>query len=103
MVHVNPGEEILASHMNAKLDADGSDYRATADFVPNTTDNLNLGNINFKWQNLHLDKGVYLEETSEPSTPPSGQAVIYLYNNSGTQELRIKFANGTVKTITNST
>lgn len=39
------------------------------------------------------------ERTSDPSSPPSNTAYIYLHDASGTNTLRVKFANGTVRTL----
>jgi len=67
MVHVVAGEEILASHMNAKLDADGSDYRATADFVPSVSDSYDLGSSGFKWKDLHISGKAYIDGGVDPT------------------------------------
>ena len=39
------------------------------------------------------------DRTTAPSMPPTGQASLYVINSSGAQSLRIKFDNGTEKTI----
>ena len=43
------------------------------------------------------------DRTSAPSTPPSGRVSLYVINSSGAQSLRIKFDNGTEKTIETDT
>ena len=42
-------------------------------------------------------------DASTPDTPAANTAVLYLFDNSGSQELRIKFADATVKTIADDT
>jgi len=54
MVLVNPGEEILAAHINAKLDADGSNVKATANFIPETGSSYDLGLTGTRWKDLFL-------------------------------------------------
>jgi len=43
------------------------------------------------------------DRSSAPSTPSSGQASLYVINSAGAQSLRVKFDNGTEKTITTDT
>ena len=39
------------------------------------------------------------ERTQTPATPATGEAAIYLFNNDGTWEIRVRFSNGTQKTL----
>lgn len=65
-------------HVSARPDADGG---------------ATLGDSARGWTSCYM-----AELGSEPGTPTTG-AVRYIYDNAGTSEYRIKFANGTVKTI----
>jgi hypothetical protein len=49
---------------------------------------------------LDLGAGaITLAEMAPPGTPAANKSVLYLVDNAGSTELKIKFANGTVKTI----
>ena len=54
MVTVIPGQKVLASHVNAKLDKDNSDNKPTADFRPAVTNSFDLGSDTLRWKDLYL-------------------------------------------------
>lgn len=51
------------------------------------------------FNNIVLDGYVEWEEIAEPDTPDTGALRVFAFDNAGTQELRVKFANGIVKTL----
>jgi len=58
MVTVVPGQKVLSSHINAKLDIDGSDYKMTANFVPAVGSSFDLGLTGTRWKDLFLSGDV---------------------------------------------
>lgn len=59
----------------------------------------NLGTASLRYNDLFLSSFAEYSERTTPGTPGTGRARTYLFDNGGSQELRIIFANGTVKTI----
>ena len=47
--------------------------------------------------NIWVERAIYLKESSAPSTPPSNECAIYLDSSDG--DLKVKFDDGTVKTL----
>jgi hypothetical protein len=54
VVVVNPSDEIIAAHVNAKLDKDGTSQKMVADFVPDANNLYDLGVTGTRWKNLWL-------------------------------------------------
>ena len=54
MVLVNPGEEILASHINAKMDADGSNVLPGASFIPDSNNAYDIGSSGVRWKDVFI-------------------------------------------------
>jgi len=61
MVTVVPGQKVLSSHINAKLDKDNSDNKPTANFAPASNNAYDLGTASLRWKDLYLSgSSIYL-------------------------------------------
>ena len=99
MVIVAPGEQIQSAHTNAKLDADNSNIKPTANFVPDSSASYDLGITGTRWKNLFLsgdskvvgnsyfNTGFLTSLASDPAGPTEGQ---FWYN---TTDKKIKYYN----------
>jgi len=115
MVTVVPGQKVLSSHVNAKLDIDGSDNKMTTNFVPAVGNSFDLGLTGTRWKDLFLSGTAYGSLSGnvtgdvvggiEPATngaksvgtSTKGMAYVYLKDTANTNVYRLEVVSGVLQ------
>jgi len=105
MVLVSPGEEILAQHINAKMDADGSNVKPGADFIPDSGSSYDIGSSGVKWKDLFLSGTLNVGTAVVPDANggatlgngTTGFEYVYIKDTSNTDVYRIEVVSGVLQ------